>query len=149
MSLLNPVQIKRPPGDEAEKPFWISYADLMTSLMVLFLVVMLASLASLTRTVTDLQDTKTRSEELAGKYKDLKRREARERRLEGAHRADIASFWKSLEKRSRGLGINVNRRQSVVDFGDRARFATGSDRLNAADQLLLRRFTPGLLAIAD
>ena len=26
--------------DEAEKPFWISYSDLMTALMVLFLVVM-------------------------------------------------------------------------------------------------------------
>ena len=27
--------------DEAEKPFWISYADLMTSLAVLFLILML------------------------------------------------------------------------------------------------------------
>ncbi|HGW3093389.1 TPA: flagellar motor protein MotB, partial [Escherichia coli] len=26
-------------SDEAEKPFWISYADLMTAMMVLFLVV--------------------------------------------------------------------------------------------------------------
>ena len=31
-------------SDEAEKPFWISYADLMTAMMVLFLVVMVASL---------------------------------------------------------------------------------------------------------
>jgi hypothetical protein len=32
--------IRRGGRDEAEKPFWISFADLMTALMVLFLVVM-------------------------------------------------------------------------------------------------------------
>lgn len=31
--------------DEGERPFWISYADLMTTLMVLFLVIMVASLS--------------------------------------------------------------------------------------------------------
>ena len=35
------VVVKRNGRDEAEKPFWISFADLMTALMVLFLVVML------------------------------------------------------------------------------------------------------------
>ena len=33
-----PIIVKRGSKDEAEKPFWISYADLMTALMVLFLV---------------------------------------------------------------------------------------------------------------
>lgn len=32
--------VKRGNKSEAEKPFWISYADLMTALMVLFLVAM-------------------------------------------------------------------------------------------------------------
>ena len=31
------VVLKRRSKGEAEKPFWISYADLMTALMVLFL----------------------------------------------------------------------------------------------------------------
>jgi hypothetical protein len=31
---------RRPVRDEAEKPFWISFSDMMTALMVLFLVVM-------------------------------------------------------------------------------------------------------------
>jgi hypothetical protein len=30
--------------DEAEKPFWISFADLMTALMVMFLLVMSVAL---------------------------------------------------------------------------------------------------------
>ena len=34
--------------EEAEKPFWISYADLMTALMVLFLVVMSVALLAVT-----------------------------------------------------------------------------------------------------
>lgn len=36
-------------AEEAEKPFWISYADLMTALMILFLVIMVTALASITK----------------------------------------------------------------------------------------------------
>lgn len=42
--------IKRGARDEAEKPFWISFADLMTALMVLFLVVMGVALLAVTDT---------------------------------------------------------------------------------------------------
>ena len=34
--------------DDGERPFWISYADLMTALMTLFLVVMVTSLTKIT-----------------------------------------------------------------------------------------------------
>lgn len=37
--------------DEGEKPFWISYADLMTAMMVLFLVAMAVTIAAVTRAV--------------------------------------------------------------------------------------------------
>lgn len=47
----NTWSIKKRRGDEAEKPFWISYADLMTAMMVLFLVVMVASLSSVTQRI--------------------------------------------------------------------------------------------------
>lgn len=42
---------RKPDVDEAEKPFWISYSDLMTALMVLFLVAMSVSLFSITQEV--------------------------------------------------------------------------------------------------
>ena len=45
--------IKRGGRDEAEKPFWISFADLMTALMVLFLVVMGVALLAVTKNVTE------------------------------------------------------------------------------------------------
>ncbi len=35
--------------EEGERPFWISYADLMTALMILFLVVMVVALARLSK----------------------------------------------------------------------------------------------------
>ena len=38
--------------DEAEKPFWISFADLMSALMVLFLVVMTVSMLAITKKIT-------------------------------------------------------------------------------------------------
>jgi outer membrane protein OmpA-like peptidoglycan-associated protein len=134
--------------DEAEKPFWISYADLMTSLMVVFLIVMLASLVSLSRTVSALQTEKRHSEVLAAKYKDLKKVEAaRETRL-ARRRSQIDDFWDRLQRTSRGLGVRINRDTRVINFGDRARFGSGSDALSAGDQLLLRRFAPKLLTIA-
>ena len=52
--------------DEAEKPFWISYADLMTAMMVLFLVVMVASLSSVTQRIQAAeQGEKLRGHEIA------------------------------------------------------------------------------------
>src|SRR4051794_10048729 len=147
--MLNQVRIEPPSSDEAEKPFWISYADLMTSLMVLFLVVMLASLVALTRTVNDLQDTRTRSEVLAQRYKELKRAEARRAKQVDEHDEEINRFWNRLERSSRGLGVRIHRNTRVIDFGSRARFGSGSDRLSARDQLLLRRFTPRLLGVSD
>jgi outer membrane protein OmpA-like peptidoglycan-associated protein len=147
--VLNSVRIQRGSDDEAERPFWISYADLMTSLMVLFLVVMLASLIALTGTVTDLQKTRSQSDKLAALYKKSKAREARRDRREGRRLKDIDRFWDALARRSQGLGVHLNREASVIDFGSKARFGSGSDVLSHRDQLLLRRFTPGLLATAD
>ena len=41
--------------DEAEKPFWISFSDLMTALMVLFLVAMAVALLSVTQGLRDIK----------------------------------------------------------------------------------------------
>ena len=47
------IVLKRGSRDEAEKPFWISFADLMTALMVLFLVVMGVALLAVTKNVSE------------------------------------------------------------------------------------------------
>ena len=51
--LIPPGRTGKAPAEEAENPFWISYADLMTALMVLFLVVMAVALLAVTRTVSE------------------------------------------------------------------------------------------------
>ena len=54
--------IKRGSKGEPEKPFWISYADLMTALMVLFLVVMSVALLAVTKTASEVTKTVTEIE---------------------------------------------------------------------------------------
>ena len=51
--------------DEGEKPFWISFADLMTAMMILFLVVMVASLSSVTQRIKQAeQGEKQRTQDI-------------------------------------------------------------------------------------
>jgi heme/copper-type cytochrome/quinol oxidase subunit 2 len=50
---------RRSTQDEAEKPFWISFSDMMTALMVLFLVVMTVTLLAVTHTISQTERMKT------------------------------------------------------------------------------------------
>ena len=49
--------------DEAERPFWISFSDLMTALMVLFLVAMTVALLAITDEIAETEDLKAAWEE--------------------------------------------------------------------------------------
>ncbi len=120
------IVLKRGGADEAEKPFWISFADLMTALMVLFLVVMGVALLAVTKNVTE---------------KEKKQEQ---------HRRDIELILDRFEQAARRHdGIKVDRRRSVIDFGDRARFALGKFNLNADQEAVLRQFVPEILSLAN
>lgn len=110
--------------DEAEKPFWISYADLMTALMVLFLVVMAVALLAVTRSAS----TRVAAEE--------------------QHRKDIEEMltrFESVASEARFSGITVDRERRVVDFGSRAQFPFGRSTLTGEQEQLLRAFVPAVL----
>jgi outer membrane protein OmpA-like peptidoglycan-associated protein len=113
--------------DEAEKPFWISFSDLMTALMVLFLLVMSVALLAVTKTVSEAEraaaERKKNIEELLGKVE-------------------------AAAKQERFHGITVDRSRNVIDFGDRARFDTGRHQLTPAQASLLREFVPEVLKVA-
>lgn len=114
--------------DEAEKPFWISYADLMTALMVLFLVVMAVALLAVTKTVTDRE------------------------REEEQHRKDINELltrFENVAKQERFKGITIDRERNVVDFGTRAQFPFAKSTLSLEQQKLLRAFVPAVLEQAN
>ena len=84
------VIVKRGGKSEAEKPFWISYADLMTALMVLFLVAMSVAMMAVTSSVSDverqkheLEESNVQAEERNRKLRlALEQREADKKQLE-------------------------------------------------------------------
>jgi flagellar motor protein MotB len=112
-----------PRRDEAERPFWISFSDLMTALMVLFLVAMTVALLSITHDIAVTEDLKAAREE------------------------DIDRFMTELKTATADFpGVTVRGR--VVDFGERARFETNRHALDAEQARLLREVVPGILALA-
>lgn len=120
------IVLKRGSKDEGEKPFWISYADLMTALMVLFLVAMSVALLAVTKTITEAE------------RKKVEREQEIERLLD-----------KVVSATKRYIGVSVDRSRNVIDFKERARFDTASHKLLPEQAKLLRTFVPEvLLAIA-
>jgi outer membrane protein OmpA-like peptidoglycan-associated protein len=119
------IAVKRGSKSEAEKPFWISYADLMTALMVLFLVTMTVTLLAVTKQVSEAE------------------------RLKAQRDKDISELLRKVEvAASKYPGIKVDRERNVIDFGDKAHFEKNSSGLKPEQARLLRAFVPEVLAIA-
>jgi outer membrane protein OmpA-like peptidoglycan-associated protein len=120
------IVVKRGGRDEAEKPFWISFADLMTALMVLFLVVMGVALLAVTKNVTEKE------------------------KREEQHRKDIELILDRFQSAAKRYdGIKIDRDRHVIDFGDRARFAFGKSNLAPEQEAVLRQFVPEILTLAN
>jgi outer membrane protein OmpA-like peptidoglycan-associated protein len=112
--------------DEAEKPFWISFADLMSALMVLFLVVMSVALLSITRTLTEQEKSQVQ------------------------HDMDIKQILDDFRESAAAFpGITIDTLRRVIDFGDRARFDFKSFLLQPEQARLLRAFIPRILERAN
>ncbi|MDO9316484.1 MAG: OmpA family protein [Burkholderiaceae bacterium] len=120
------ARVRRGAKDEAEKPFWISFADLMTALMVLFLVVMGVALLAITTHVTEREQQ------------------------EAQHRKDVEEIFDRLSQAAaRHDGIRIDRARHVIDFGDRARFAFNRSNLTVEQEIVLRQFVPEIIDLAN
>ncbi len=110
--------------DDGEKPFWISFADLMTALMVMFLLVMSVALLAVTNEVSATDQAKAQREK------------------------EIDELLNKIEQAAeRYPGISIDRNRNVIDFGDRARFDTGSHQLSEpALPLHLRSTVTGIIS---
>ena len=119
--------VKKRHSDEAEKPFWISYADLMTAMMVLFLVVMVASLSSVTQRIQRAEE----GEKVRGK--------------------DIARLCERLELHARNVNktIVVDCHDNRISFGEAGRFDHNRFFLNAEGQKALQDVVPLVLDAAE
>jgi outer membrane protein OmpA-like peptidoglycan-associated protein len=108
----------------AESPFWISYSDLMTGLMVLFMVVMAAALVCITQ---GLQQ---------GKSQEMVRA------------ATIGSCMSQVEDYVRGVpGVRLN--EGSVVFGSLARFENDSSSLSFEQKSFIRKFVGKVLEISQ
>ncbi|MEI8102723.1 MAG: flagellar motor protein MotB [Chlorobium sp.] len=115
--------VRRSSKDEAEKPFWISFSDLMTALMVLFLVAMTVALLAITNEISESQRLKTQREE------------------------EIQKLMERMKQATQNFpGIIVNGHS--VDFGDLARFDSNSHKLTPVQARLLRTFLPKVLEMS-
>lgn len=117
--------MKAPPPplsqDEAEKPFWISFSDLMTALMVLFLVAMSVALMAITQKVISGPDE--------------------HRKKVDACMADVVAMTKAEFP-----GVDV--RGQSVSFGTLALFETNKHRLDDRAEVTLKTYVPKVLALA-
>lgn len=112
--------------DEGEKPFWISFADLMSALMVMFLLVMSVALLAVTNEVSAVDRNKAKREQ------------------------EIEQLLAKIEKATeRHPGISIDKNRNVIDFGERARFDSGSSRLSVEQAKYLNQFVSEMLVIAQ
>lgn len=117
---------RRTSKEEGEKPFWISFSDLMTALMVLFLVAMAVALMAVTQGLADIEK----------KTKD------RDKTIEACV-ADI----KALTKLDEFQGVTV--RGHSIDFGTLVRFQDKEHKFEKPeDEYFVRKFVPRVLEVA-
>lgn len=107
--------------DEAEKPFWISYSDLMTALMVLFLVAMSVSLFSITQKV------------ISGPEE---------------HRKNVDACMNEVHEMTRSNFPGVEVTGYSISFGTLALFATNKNKLDPSAEATIRAYVPRVLDLA-
>lgn len=113
--------------DEGEKPFWISYADLMTALMILFLVVMAASLLMVTKRINEATaGEKTRSAEISSLCQKM-----------------------ALDAKGRDGTIQVDCQNNRINFGEAGRFGYNDFRLKPEGLKSLQTIVPLILAATE
>ncbi|MGP5503746.1 type I Zorya anti-phage system protein ZorB1 [Psychrobacter celer] len=113
--------------DEGEKPFWISFADLMTALMTLFLVVMAVSLMVVTKKINEAtQAEKERSSEIL----------------------DICTSIKD-DPTLKNQVITVDCKENRINFGEAGRFGHNDYRLNSEGVKALSALVPVVLDAAN
>lgn len=109
--------------EEGEKPFWISYADLMTAMMVLFLSAMAVTIAAVTRVVEGPAEIRAR--EVQAVCEQL-----------GRDLSDVPE-------------ITINCADQRISFPTVGTFGFNSYRLPAEADRALAKLVPAVLAAAD
>lgn len=120
--MLNFFTSRRAQKLEGESPFWISFSDLMTALMALFLLVMAVTLISVTKDVTAAERRKIQREK------------------------DIQELMAEIRKDSREFpDVQVDASTYRIDLGNVVHFHSGSADISEAGSRFLRAYIPVIL----
>jgi outer membrane protein OmpA-like peptidoglycan-associated protein len=120
--VLNRIVLSRPHKQDGESPFWISFSDLMSALMVLFLLVMAVTLISVTKDVTSAEQRKIQREK------------------------DIQELMATIRENSREFPeIKVDESTYRIDLGEMVRFDSNRADIAEAGSKFLRGYVPVLL----
>lgn len=119
--MLQRIVLKRGGNTEGESPFWISFSDLMSALMVLFLVVMAVTLVAITNSISAIDKAKVRREK------------------------DIAAFMDKVKQDSKRKNVTVDATTFRVDMGELARFNSGQSSITPEAARFLREYIPVIL----
>ncbi len=120
--MLSRITVARKSKPDGESPFWISFSDLMSALMVLFLVVMAVTLMAVRKEVEIADAPKIQRE------------------------SDIRELMSQINELSREFPqVKVNESTYRIDLGDIVRFDSGSANIQPAAALFLRQYVPILL----
>jgi outer membrane protein OmpA-like peptidoglycan-associated protein len=123
--MLARIILKRGAKHEGESPFWISFSDLMSALMVLFLVVMAVTLVAVTQSI----DKSTRA--------SIERTAA------------INKVMSMIANDPKSAGVGVDQQDYRIDLGKEVRFDSGSYTISAPAAQFLRSYIPVLLKAKD
>ena len=121
-----PTIRKKEAKSEAERPFWISYADLMTAMMTLCLVVMAVTIIAINqRLVAELSGEEQRAKE-------------------------IRDICEAIQTRLQGQGgVHVDCKDNRIDFGEAGRFGDNDFRLHPDAEQSLAVLVPVVLDVAN
>lgn len=124
--------------EEGERPFWISYADLMTSLMILFLVVMVVALASIVKKTEEVLVESVKVEELVSTEK------VRQKETTG-----VCEYLEMRSQKTLPAGVNIDCKLNRINFGEAGRYATDEYRFSPQGTQLLTKIVPLILETAN
>ena len=124
--------------EEGEKPFWISYADLMTALMLLFLVIMVSALTAISKQTEDL-------------YKKAQSASGQTAENESTRAQEISRICDDISTNAKKVNpsLIVDCRLNRISFGSVGNFRKDQYRLDEQGQKALAALVPVILAAAN
>lgn len=119
------IKKKTKARDVEEKPFWISFSDLMTALMTLFLTIMAVTIVLISKAPTTEQQQKK------------KHKEAIENIIKKIKAQNIAEFEE----------VKFGEDTNSINLGPKAQFRVGDERIAEEKKAFIRKYVSELLKI--